>query len=299
MQLSGIDFTVIGVAPEGFTGLDPYIRPGFYVPLAMAPALNPSAPADALERPRYPLAPREGSAEVRRHDGQARQEVAPIAAALEKQYPAATAGSGSLSRPSSNREPSQSADTLLVTVLMTLSFAVLLVACANVAGLLASRAPERARELALRLAMGARRSRVIRQLLTESLLLSIGGGLLGLVLAYGGILLFRQIEIPTDLPAAITFELDRRVLIVGLTVAIASALLSSLLPAWRATRGDLARRSRMRRDRCRADRVSGRGTASFADRSRCRWCSSRSRVWLYRGTRLMVANGPGYRTEHL
>ena len=101
------------------------------------------------------------------------------------------------------------------------------------------------------------------------------------------------------MPAALTFELDRRVLIVGLTVAIASAILSSLLPAWRATRGDLAatlkdasgsmpRRSRLW---ARHGLVCGQVALSLV--------LVTVSVWLYRGTRLMLANGPGYRTEQL
>jgi len=299
VQLSGIDFTVIGIAPEGFNGLDPYIRPAFYVPLAMAPALNPSASSNALDQRDYRWLTVKGRLNGQATMAQARQEVATIAAALDKEYPASNRGLGLTVQTELQSRTSGSADTLLVTVLMTLSIAVLLVACANVAGLLASRAPARARELAMRLAMGARRSRVMRQLLTESLLLSLGGGLLGLCFAYGGILLFRQIEIPTDLPAAITFELDRRVLTVGLVVAIGSALISSLLPAWRATRGDLASTlkdasgSMPRRSRLwtRHSLVCGQVALSLV--------LVTVSLWLYRGTRLLVANGPGYRTDHL
>ena len=299
VQLSGIDFTVIGIAPESFTGLDAYIRPAFYVPLAMAPALNPNSSSGALADRDYRWLTVKGRLNRGATLAQARQEVATIAAALQNEYPASNRGLGLTVQTELQSRTSGSADTLLVTVLMTLSVAVLLVACANVAGLLASRAPERARELAMRLAMGARRSRVMRQLLTESLLLSLGGGLLGLCFAYSGILLFQQIEIPTDLPAAITFELDRRVLTVGFAVAIASALLSSLLPAWRATRGDLAATlkdasgSRPRRSRLwtRHGLVCGQVALSLV--------LVTVSLWLYRGTRLLVANGPGYRTDHL
>lgn len=299
VRLSGIDFTVIGVGPEGFSGLDPYIRPGFYVPLAMVPALNRSTPADALERRDFRWLRVKGRLKPGITVSQARQDVAAVAAALEKRYPASNRGLGFTVQTELQSRTTDSSDTLLVTVLMTLSFAVLLVACANVAGLLASRAPARARELALRLAMGAGRSRVIRQLLTESMLLSIAGGVAGLGLAYCGIVLFRQIDIPTDLPAALTFELDRRVLIVGTIVAIVSALLSSLLPAWRATRGDLAATLK-------------EASGSLPRRSPL-WtrhglvCAQVAlslvlvtvSLWLYRGTRLMLANGPGYRTEQL
>src|SRR4030095_16136166 len=299
VRLSGIDFTVIGVGPEGFSGLDPYIRPGFYVPLAMVPALNRSPPAHALERPDFRWLRVKGRLKPGITVSQARQDVAAVAAALAKRYPATNRGLGVTVPTALQSRTTDSSDTLLVTVLMTLSFAVLLVACANVAGLLASRAPERARELALRLAMGARRSRVIRQLLTESMLLSIAGGVAGLGLAYCGIVLFRQIDIPTDLPAALTFELDRRVLLVGTIVAIVSALLSSLLPAWRATRGDLAATLK-------------EASGSLPRRSPL-WtrhglvCAQVAlslvlvtvSLWLYRGTRLMLANGPGYRTEQL
>lgn len=297
--LSGIDFTIIGVAPEGFTGLDAYIRPGFYVPLAMAPSLNTSAPADVLERRDARLLRVKGRLQPGVTLTQARQEVASVAATLARQFPDSNRGLDFTVQTELQSRTSQSSDTMLVAVLLTLSIAVLLVACANVAGLIASRAPERARELALRLAMGARRSRVIRQLLSESLLLAAGGAVAGLGLAYAGIVVLRQIEVPTDLPAALSFELDRRVLVVGLVVAIASALLSSLLPAWRATRDDLAATlkdasgSRPRRSRLwtRHGLVCVQVALSLV--------LVTVSVWLYRGTRLTVANGAGYRTEQL
>jgi predicted permease len=120
-------------------------------------------------------------------------------------------------------------------MLMTLAFAVLLVACANVAGLLMSRAPAREREMALRLAIGGGRLRITRQLITESVLLAGGGGALGLAMGYAGVLLLRRLPIISDIGVRLTFELDRRVVAVGLVLAAASALLSSLVPAWRAS----------------------------------------------------------------
>src|SRR6185503_789132 len=128
---------------------------------------------------------------------------------------------------------------MAAVVPMTLAMLVLLVACANVAGLLTSRAPVRAREIALRLAIGAGRLRLMRQLLVESLLIAIGGGAFGLLIASSVISMFQGLQVPTDVPLKLSFELDDRVLIVGLIVATASALGSSLVPAWQSTRTDL------------------------------------------------------------
>jgi ABC-type antimicrobial peptide transport system permease subunit len=128
---------------------------------------------------------------------------------------------------------------MLTAMLSTLALAVLLVACANVAGLLTSRAPARAREMALRLAIGAGRGRLVRQLVTESLLIALAGGVLGLAVGYAGMTLFRQIEIPTDLPIALAFELNQRALVFSLIVAMGSAVLFGLVPALQATRTDL------------------------------------------------------------
>ena len=128
---------------------------------------------------------------------------------------------------------------MLIAMLSTLAIGVLLVACGNVAGLLTSRAPVRAREMALRLAIGAGRGRLIRQLVTESLLVALAGGVLGLGVGYAGMMLFRQIEIPTDLPITLAFQMDRRALLFGLAVAVASALVFGIVPAIQASRTDL------------------------------------------------------------
>jgi putative ABC transport system permease protein len=130
-------------------------------------------------------------------------------------------------------------DSGLMVVLGTLSMAVLCVACANVAGLLASRAPARAREIALRLAVGAGRGRVVRQLVTESLAIALAGGVAGLGVAYVGVALLRQIQFPTEVVSLPVLQIDRRALVFSLIVAMASALLFGLGPAIQTTKVNL------------------------------------------------------------
>jgi predicted permease len=241
IRLGGEAFTIVGVTRAGFTGLDIYLRPAFYVPLAVWPRLEPGGQADLLERrdarmfrvmgrlhPDVPLA-------------QARQEVQIIAAALADTYPDTNRNWGLLVRTEMRARMAQFAPAAaFAAMLAALAIAVLLVACANVAGLLASRAPGRARELALRLAIGGSRVRLVRQLVTESLMMAIGGGVIGLAIAYGGIRSFQQLQIPSEVGVRLVYELDRRAFLVGIAIAAISALVSSVLPAWRATRtGDL------------------------------------------------------------
>ena len=184
-------------------------------------------------------------------------------------------------------------------MLITLALVVLFVACANVAGLLSSRAPVRAREMALRLAIGAGRPRLIRQLLVESLLIAAGGAAAGLLVGYGVIAVLAQLDIPTDVPLKFAFTLDRRVFLVGIAVAALSALASSLAPAWQSTRVDL---------------VTSLKNQAIADPRRSRlWGRNilvggqvalsllllTVAVFLYRGFQAELGHGPGFRTDRV
>jgi putative ABC transport system permease protein len=131
-------------------------------------------------------------------------------------------------------------DSSMIVVLTILSAAVLAVACANVAGLLASRAPVRAREMAMRLAIGANRARLVRQLVTESLVVALAGGLGGLAVAHVGIMLLGQISFPSDTLVTPSFAPNGRALLLSLTVAMLAAFLVGVGPAWQMTRVDLA-----------------------------------------------------------
>ena len=234
IRLGGLDFTVVGVAPADFSGMRLALHPAFYVPIAMSSSLAGSTPG-LLERRNSRFLEVRGRLEPGVSLEQARQEVASIAQGLEQAYPDTNRNFGLLVKTALGarlEERGPSAPTAFM--LLTLAFVVLLVACANVAGLLMSRAPLREKEMALRLAIGGGRFRITRQLITEGLLLAIGGGAVGLAMGYGGILFLRQLPIVSDIGVRLTFELDRRAILVGLALAAASALLSSLVPAWRA-----------------------------------------------------------------
>jgi predicted permease len=230
---------------------------------------------------------------------QARADVQQIAAGLANAYPDTNRGRGLIARTqldAFNQGPST--DGGLVVMLLTLAVAVLAVACANVAGLLASRAPARAREFAVRLAAGARRSRLIRQLLTESLLVAVGGSVVGLTVAYGAVAMFQRLEFPTDIPLKLTFALDTRALAVGIAAAVVSAVLASLIPAWQATRTDLLSALKGLSPASTGARLWGRSILVSGQVALTLVLLTIS-VFLYRAFQGELQQGPGFRTDHL
>jgi putative ABC transport system permease protein len=127
-----------------------------------------------------------------------------------------------------------------LAVLMTTVAFVLLIACANVAGLLLARAAGRSKEFAIRGALGAGRLRIIRQLLTEGFAISLFGGGLGVVLSYWGIQLVRASMTFNDAIQAVPLTLDLNVLLFTAGISIISAVLCGLAPAWKGSRTDVA-----------------------------------------------------------
>ena len=228
IRLSGRPFTVIGVAPEAFTGTDMFVPPAFYVPLAMLPSLTSGTAPDQLQRRDLRILRTVGRLTPGVTLAQAANEVQLLSNSLKQSYPSTNEGFAMrLERDIDARFSQLSQIAALAMMLIGLAIAVLLVACANVAGLLTSRAPVRAREIALRLAIGGSRPRLIRQLITETALVAIAGGIAGLGLGYLGIVSFRALQIPA-MGVRLTYELDGRALTVGLAIAGVATLLSSL-----------------------------------------------------------------------
>ena len=128
--------------------------------------------------------------------------------------------------------------TAFLGLLASVVLLALVLACSNVANLLVARGDARRREIAIRMAIGARRGDILRQLLAESLLLSLAGGGLGVVLAVIAMRVIASVQFPLPVSLALGLALDGRVL--GFTVALSAAtgLVFGLLPAWRATRAD-------------------------------------------------------------
>lgn len=298
--LNGIPFTVIGVAPAGFTGLDQYTRVQFYAPLMMWPRLVNDRNADPLEARSFRSLMTKGRLEPGVTIAEAQAELSGIGRDFEREHPDANRGRSLAVRTElQNRIAQAPPVAALLVMLSTLAASVLLVACANVAGLLASRAPVRAREIALRMAIGAGRLRVVRQLITESVLLSIIGGALGLGVAHAGLALFDQIRFPTDLPIGPSFALDQRALMVSLVSALAGAVLFGLAPALRAARVDLSAMMRAtdgaaagrRRPWGRGALVSGQVAVSVV--------LLVVATFIHRGFEQRLGDGPGFRTDHV
>jgi putative ABC transport system permease protein len=300
VYINGNAFTVVGVAPSEFTGMNQFVRSDFFVPLMMSARLVTDPKAASLEVRDARNLTLKGRLKAGVSQGQAQTELTAISVDLERAYPDTNKNRAMFVRTELQARIAQDPpDATLIAMLSTLALAVLLVACANVAGLLTSRAPVRAREMALRLAIGAGRRRLVRQLITESLLIALAGGIAGLGVGYAGMTLFRQIELPTDLPILLAFQMDRRALFFSLAVAVASAVIFGLVPAIQATRSDLTAVMKAgdsvapgrRRRWGRAILVGGQVAISVVLLAIA--------MFMFRGFRTQLASGPGYRIDHL
>ncbi len=163
-----------------------------------------------------------------------------LARNLEREYPKTNRDRGAAVRTMFEMRTQAGDGNWKFGVIFTvLALVVLLVAATNAAGLLLSRARTRTREIAVRLAIGAGRFRLIRLLLTESLVLALLGGLGGIAIGYVGIHFMSKFRIPAELPVKIPFQMDTRVLLASLAFSVLSALICGLAPALQSTRLNL------------------------------------------------------------
>jgi predicted permease len=304
IRLNGIKFSVIGIAPEHFTGIDSVLRPALFVPIAMSPRLGSQSMFTGRENSlnrrdiRWLIVKGRLKPDVGVHQAQA--DLSAIAARLERMYPQTNRNQRIIVQSEFQLRARQSPpNTAMITMLLLLSLCVLLVACANVAGLLLSRARARSREIAVRLAIGADRGNLVRQLLLENLLLAILGGAAGIIIAYGGAKFFSSIPIPSDLPIVFTVGLDHRVLLFTLAVSVLSTFLFGLAPALRATRPDLVSALKAAdADTAGRPRLWGRNLIVAGQVALSLVLLIVSAI-LLQGFRSELARGPGFRTDHL
>lgn len=166
---------------------------------------------------------------------QAQAELSTIAAGLEKEYPADNAGWGALLVPLRDELVGDVRPALLV-LLGAVAF-VLLIACANVANLVLATTLARRKELAIRTALGARRSQLIGQILSETILLAIAGGALGLIFAHFGVQLI--VNFLVDQIPSVNIGIDASVLLFTFAVSLCTGLFAGIVPAWRFAKGDV------------------------------------------------------------
>jgi predicted permease len=241
IRVNGSEFTIVGVAPENFTGPQAFVNPDLYIPMhAIQQAVSGASP-DYLTSRKNRSAVLLGRLAPGASAAAAQSELRTIARGLAAQYPEAnrdrTVTVLDYVRACFENSPT---DAILALTLLGITGLVLLIACANVANLLFGRGTARAKEIAIRMAIGASRGALIRQLLTESLLLAVAGGLAGIGLGYLGVRFLAAIPIPSDFPVSLGTHMDMRLLAFSLAVSLATGVAFGLVPALRATRGDLA-----------------------------------------------------------
>jgi predicted permease len=236
--VNGNSFTIVGVMPKDFVGTEVAYLPELFVPFMMAEVIEPTnryldcRDCDNIfvaGRLKPDVTPQQAEASLRT-----------VLQQLAKEYPNENEGrdlkllSAGLFLPSI-----RAGVTGFSWVLMAVVGLVLLIACVNLANLLLARATERKKEIAIRLALGANRWRLLRQLLTESVLLSCLGGIFGLLLAFGINDFVAKIRLPAEVVLTFDLRIDWRVMLFALGVSLLTGVLFGLLPALQSTRPDL------------------------------------------------------------
>ena len=291
LRLNGHDFTVLGILPAGFRGLDDDTE--IFIPMAMAATVQPVELGSRGSRWHEVVARLAPGVSPAR----AQAELDTVTARLARQYPDSDKDYGALVVPL--REEMVGGYRSILFVLLGAVGFVLLIACANVANLMLARAAARQRETAIRAALGAGRGRLIRQLLTESLLLTFAGGLLGLLVALWTKDLLTAWS-PISLPSFLHVGLDGPVLAFAAAVALGTGLLMGLAPAFQIASLGVGE----------ALKEGGRGLSGGGAKSRLRRGLVTAEValslLLLVGAGLMIqsfrhlqAIDPGFRPDHL
>lgn len=243
LRINGSGYTILGVTPESFTGTDLGLQPQLWIPMAMNQQIRPGKAFNWYDTRRGLFLNAVGRLKPEVSRAQAQAELSTIGERLRREYPDDNKGRSVEIVPLSQTlvgDPNARDGFIAGSgLLMGVVGLVLLIACANVSNLLLAQAAARYREIAVRLSQGASRGRLVRQLLTESLLLALLGGAGGLLVA-----LWVQTALPKLLPAdrfplELDLGLDARVLAFTLGIAIATGLLFGLVPALRSTKPDL------------------------------------------------------------
>lgn len=236
VRLNKHPFTVIGVAPPEFRGTLLFSSPAFFIPMVNQDQVNAEHHLDVRGSP-HAIFETFGHLKTGVTPAQAVDDMKAVGAYLAKTYPKEF-GQKNFALGRSGLTSFGNAVRAFMTGLMLLAGLILLAACANLGSLFAAHAADRSREIALRLALGSSRSRILRQLLTEAMLISVAGGALGL---WGAIELLSSLSNWHPFPGTpvhVPVSPDARVYVVALVLAIASGLLFGMVPVRQVLRTD-------------------------------------------------------------
>lgn len=231
-------FTIVGVAPAGFVGTEVAYAPEFWVPLMMAKEIEPGSTwLDTRESDNLFVI---GRLKPGLTVAQAKAQLDGLTVQMAKEHPKENAGRRVLLMPPGLFIPDIRNSIFAFSGLLAVVGAlVLLLACVNLANLLLTRATERRKEIGIRLAVGASRARLVRQLLTESVMLSVAGGAFGLLLASWTNHVVGSIKLPTDIALLFDLRIDWRVLVFAFALSILTGMIFSLIPALQSSKPEL------------------------------------------------------------
>jgi len=235
ITLSGHPYTVVGVAPVGFRGIDLILDSEFWVPLGHVTDLVTNLEGRNSRDMHWLQVIARLKPRVSRN--QAAAELGTLAQRLAIAYPATDKGNNFRFEQAGSLPPRDKSSILLfLAALSVVVLLVLCIACVNVANLLLAQTVGRQREMAVRLALGATRMRILRQMTLESVLLALGGGLFGVLLSLWATQALSAFRLPAPVPLDLTLSVDWRVLAYTFALSVGAGLFFGIAPAWAASR---------------------------------------------------------------